>query len=260
MTQIAKVSITSDKDYLKIHDDGLVLINANGTPPAIASFPGDGFAATLASQLVIPHTLGSVPLVRGFWDPRKNGKWWASHAFPDSSLGLFPFQEVDPFLNIIAGSSDVTLIMGTNGAAQTNIPVFYRIYDLGNVAVTSDSRIDKIFFTQPGAQGTASAAPDSFDPTFTTITIPHPPDKLSGGEVPIWSFQFSEDNSNWYGENGKIVGPPDTGSGPPGGPYSTYYYTKAYCYCDATNFYIILENNYASSKTIYYRYELDYRT
>lgn len=259
MTQIADVSITSDKDYLKIHEDGEITIDAADTPGAISSFPGDGFAATLASSVVIPHSLLTPPLVRAFWDPNKDGVWWQAHAFPSSALGLFPFQEVDPFLNVVSDANNVELIMGTNGSAKSDIPVFYRIYDFGERAVDSDSRIDKIFFKDQ-AEGEAPAAPDSFDPTYTVISIPHPPDALEAGEVPIWSMQFSENGTDWYGENGKIIGPPDTGSGPPGGPYSIYYYTKAYCFVDDTNFNIILENNYASQKTIHFRYELDYRT
>lgn len=254
MTQLNKLSLTSDRDYLKIHDDGQLLISTSGAAESDATFPVDAFAATLSGSQTINHGLGTAPLVRTFWDPNKNGQWWAAHAFPDPSLGLFPFFEVDPFLIPIITSQDLKLIIGTNGSAVTDIPVFYRIYDLGNVAITSDSRIDKIFAKEPGQTATAPAAPDSFDPTFKVITIPHP-----AGEAPIWTFQFSEDGSNWYNENGKIIGPPDTGSGPPGGPYSVYYYTRAFCYADSRNFYIILENNYASDKTIHYRYTLDYR-
>jgi hypothetical protein len=254
MTLLSEQSVTSDKDYLKIQSDGQILINCNGTPDADSTFPQEAFAATYASSQAIVHGLGTIPLVRGFWDPGKNGRWWASHAFPDSGLGLFPFQEVDPFLLMISDISTVKFIMGTNNTPQTNIPVFYRIYDLGNAAVTSDSRIDKIFFKQPGTSAVAAAALDSFTPTFSTYAFPH-----GQTEAPIWTLQFSEDNSNWYNENGKIVGPPDTGSGPPGGPYSIYYYTRVFCYADASNFYVVLESNYTSSKTIYFRYSLDYR-
>lgn len=259
MTLLSEQSITSDKDYLKIESQDTINISATGTPDADSTFPVEAFAATWAGSALITHGLGATPLVRAFWDPGKNNRWWSSHAFPPSTMGLFPFQEVDPFLQFIADTSTLKLIMGTNNAPVSNIPVFYRIYDLGQVAVTSDSPIDKIFFKQPSASGVAAAAPDSFDPTFTTITIPHPPNSLQTNEVPIWTLQFSEDNANWYNENGKIVGPPDTDSGPPGGPYSIYFYTRVFCFCDSLNFYIVLESNYASSRTIFYRYSLDYR-
>lgn len=248
-------SVTSDKDYLKIHDDGLILVDANGVPGADASFPYEAFAATWSGFENVNHGLGTVPLVRAFWDPGKNGRWWASHAFPDFSLGLFPYQEVDPFLLLIANTTNLKLIMGTNIAPVTDIPVFYRIYDLGAKSIDSDSRIDKIFFKEPGGSLTVGAAASSFDPVFFVKPIAH-----TGGEAPIWTLQFSEDNVNWYNENSKIVGPPDTGSGPPGGPYSRYYYTTAYAYATATDFVIIGENNYGVARNIYYRYTLDYRT
>lgn len=254
MTLLREQSLTSDKDYLKINNQDSILISATGTPEADSAFPNEAFAATWTGSQLITHGLGSVPLVRAFWDPGKNGKWWSSHAFPPSTLGLFPFQEVDPFLQFIADTTTLKLVMGTNNTPVTNVPVFYRIYDLGQVAVTSDSAIDKIFFKQPSANGAAAATLDSSAPTFAVISVPH-----GQTEVPLWTLQFSEDNSNWYNENGKIVGPPDTITGPPGGPYSVYYYTRVFCYADATNFYVILENNYASTKTIYYRYTLDYR-
>lgn len=253
MTQIAKVSITSDKDYLKIHDDGQVLISANGAPDSDSTYPNDAFAGTLAGSTTIAHPLGTIPMFRAFWDPNKNGQWWAAHAFPSSTLGLFPFQEVDPFLLALVSSTDLKLIMATNGAAKTDIPVFYRIYDLGSKAITSDSRIDKVF-KKASSSISLGAAANSANPTFTVLPLPH-----SAGEVPLWRMQFSEDNSNWYEENTKIIGPPDTTTGPPGGPYSRYFYESAYSYADSTNFYIIFENNYLSSRTIYYRYALDYR-
>lgn len=246
MSQLSLVSLTSDKDYLKIFDDGEITINANAAPAADETFPSDAYATTLTGSKIITHNLGTPPLVRGFWDPLKSGVWWAAHAFPNSV-------EIDPFLNMIVDGSTLKLIMATNGAAQTDIPVFYRIYDLGNVAVTSDSRIDKIFAKSQGS-GSVAAAASSFSPKFTIVTIPH-----NQGEVPLWTLQFSEDNQNWYGENGKIIGAPDTTTGPPGGPYSVYFYTRAFGSADKNNFYIYLESNYLSTKTIYYRYSLDYR-
>jgi hypothetical protein len=88
----------------------------------------------------------------------------------------------------------------------------------------------------------------------TILPIAH-----NGGAAPLWSVQFSEDGRNWYSEGTRIVGPYDTGSGPPGGPYSRYYYTTVFTRADANYLYIHLQSNYGSPKTIFVRYECDYR-
>ena len=88
MTQLRKLSLTSDRDYLKIHRDGLVLIPANGTPDADATFPADQDAPFgYASSLTINHGLGSVPLVRAFYDPDATNMWYNTLAYPAS---LYP--------------------------------------------------------------------------------------------------------------------------------------------------------------------------
>ena len=244
MSQLNELSLTSDREYLKIFTDGLITLIANGTPDADSTFPTDpagpfGFA----SFLVIPHTLGVVPLVRGFWDPDKNGRFYGERS---------SFK--DPWLKIISTATSVKLIMNTDGAAKTNIPVFYRIYDVGSVAATSDSAIDKIF-KKGTSSGIVGASALSTTITELTVVIPH-----SAGERPLYTVQISEDQINWYASGTQIVGPFDTTSGPPGGPYSLYFYTSCYCYTDSLNLYVVLQNNYATSKTLYIRYTLDYVT
>lgn len=244
---LSSVSITSDKDYLKIHDDGLITISANGTPDADSTFPADPNPPFgKAGSTTITHNLGTVPLVRAFWDPAKNGRWYNAFVFP---AGV----QIDPWLKFIATTSTLKLIMNTNGAAKTNIPVFYRIYDFGNKAVDSDSRIDKVFLKSV-ANATLGAAPSSAAPVQTTVAISH-----GAGEVPNWTLEFSEDQTNWYSEGSQIVGPFDTASGPPGGPYVRFFYTSAFAMMDTTNINITFESNYGSGKTIYVRFALDYR-
>jgi hypothetical protein len=242
MSQLNELSLTSDREYLKIWGDGYLTISANGTPDADSTFPADPNAPFgFSGSVVIPHPLNSVPLVRAFWDPDKNGRFYGEkNAFKD------------PWLKVIPSISSVKLIMNTDGAAKLDIPVYYRIYDLGNVAATSDSAIDKIF-KKDKTSGSVGASANSLDITEATISIPHP-----AGERPLYTVQFSEDQQNWYAPGTKIVGPFDTTTGPPGGPYSRYFYTSAYCYTDAFNLYVVLQNNYATSKTLYVRFALDY--
>jgi hypothetical protein len=244
---LSDVSITSDKDYLKIFQDGQVLISANGTPDADSTYPADPNAPTgFAGSQTITHNLGTVPLVRAYWDKDKNGRWYNALAY----VSGVPF---DPRLKIIVTTSTLKLIMGTDGGAKTNIPVFYRIYDFGSKSMDSDRRIDKIFLVDD-ASGVVSAAAVSDIPNQTVITIPH-----GAGEAPLFTIEFSENQSDWYSEGSQIVGGFDTSSGPPGGPYAYYYYTTASASVDATNLYLTLESNYATSKTIYVRFALDYR-
>lgn len=243
MTQLNQQSITSDKNYLYIFQDGQVLINANQTPDADSTYPADptgpfGFA----SFQTITHNLNSVPLVRAFWDPAKNGMWYNAR-----------LNSVDPWLKTIATTTQLKLIMNTDGAAKTNIPVFYRIYDFLSVAVNSDSRVDKIFLKDATRSVSVGSSASSILYTEAILTIPH-----GAGEVPIWSLEFSEDGRNWYEEGTFIVGPSDPASGPPGNPSRTFN-TQAMARADATNFYISGFNNYATSKTIFFRFALDYR-
>lgn len=244
MTQFNQQSFTSDKNYLYIFQDGQILINANGVPDADSTFPADPSAPFgFASFQTINHNLGSVPLVRAFWDPAKNGLWYNAR-----------LNSVDPWLKLIATTTSLKLIMNTDGGAKTDIPVFYRIYDFLNVNVNSDSRVDKIVAKDATRSVVVPASPGSITVVENTLTIAH-----GLGEVPIWALEFSEDGLNWYQEGGSIVGPFDLASGPPGGPYARYFSTEAYGRADSTNFYITGQSNYATTKTIFFRYALDHR-
>lgn len=244
MTLVNRVSLSSDFDYLKIAADGAITLDANGTPDADSTFPADPSAPFgFASSVTIGHSLGTVPMVRAFWDANKNGVWYGEK-----------LSGQDPWLKIIATTSTVKLIMNTDGGAKTAIPVFYRIYDLGNVAVTSDSRIDKVFLAS-STSGVVALSGSSASYSTTTLTIPH-----GGAAAPIYTIEISEDTVNWYPAGVEIVGPFDTGSGPPGGPYARYYSTSAYGYVDSTNLYIVLRSNYNVQKTVYVRYAVDSRT
>lgn len=244
------LSLTSDFDYLKIHDDGEILVSADdSTPDSDSQYPNDIDAPFgFAGFETINHNLGSVPLVRAFWDPVKNGRWWNTYSFPGGT-------KLDPWLKYIVTTSQLKLIMNTDsGSAKNNIPVFYRIYDLGSKAIDSDSRIDKVFLKDTN-NGSVSAAASSLDVSQKILTIPH-----GAGQAPLWVLQFAESaNGPWYGEGNEIIGPYDTSSGPPGGPYARWYWTRAFGSVDSTNFYVYLQSNYASSKTIYVRFALDYR-
>lgn len=243
MTQLNKLSLTSDRDYLEIHQDGLITISADGTPDSDSTFPTDPSAPIgYAGFVEITHNLESIPLVRAFWDADKNGVFYGEKA-----------SGKDPWLKVIADTSKVKLIMNTDGAVQTDIPVFYRLYDFGDKSATSDSRIDKIF-KKGQTSGVALLSATSSSATETTLTITH-----NAGEIPLYTVQFSEDNINWYPAGAQIVGEFDTSSGPLGGPYSLYYRTSVYCYIDFTDLHIVMLNNYPSDKTLYIRYVLDYR-
>lgn len=238
-----KTSITSDKDYLKIFQDGPITISANGVPDADSTFPADPAAPSgFAGFTIIPHTLGTVPLVRAFWDPAKSGMWYATDSFD-----VFGIRN-DPWLKVIATTTQVKLIMNTDGAAKLDIPVFYRIYDLGNKSVDSDTRIDKIFLKDV-ANGVVEASPFSIETRETLLTIPH-----TELEAPIFSMQFSENQIDWYDMGTRIAGGYDPGSG-----FARYYFTAAFASVNATNLYIYLQSNYPVSKTIYVRFEVDYR-
>lgn len=232
------VSVTSDNDYLKISLDG------NATISTVVG--GDPDASPLAFESgsgTITHNLGTVPLVRAYADVAKNGVWHDSDQ--DDTA--------DTWLTTSSTTTLTKLIINDVFDPRTDIPVFYRIYNLGSEAITSDERVDKIFYKEPGVAGSVIAG-STISPASTTITYSH-----GQGEVVNWTLQFSEDNITWYNGGQRIVGTPDTGSGPPGGPYARYFYTAAYGYCSSTTFTIVLRNAYTTAKTIYYRYALDYR-
>lgn len=245
---LLKTSADSDKDYLKIFNDGQVTISANGSPDADSTFPADpNEPFGYSGSQTISHGLGVVPLVRAFINSNKDGRWYGSFRDEDAA-------QLDPWLNFIVTTSQLKLIVNTNsGSHENNIPVFYRIYDLGEKALDSSERIDKIFKKD---NGSASVGAFSFPtPGVTRVTRAH-----NAGVAPLYTLQFSEDGSTWYNEGESIIGPPDTSSGPPGGPYSRYYRTRAYGSVDNNNMYISLVNDYETTKTIYYRYTLDYRS
>lgn len=244
MTQMVDTSINSDKDYLKIYQDGQILLNASSAPDADSTYPFDPSGPALTGFASIPHPLGVVPLVRAYW--QWGGRWYNAVSY----TGGLPS---DPRLKIIATTSYVKLIVATDGSAKNNIPVFYRIYKFDTVGLTSDDRIDKVFAT-PSASGTVAGAAFSDTPNQNTLVLPH-----TAGESPLFTVEFSEDLVNWYSEGSQIVGPFDTSSGPPGGPYAYYYYTSAFGSCDSSNMYVTLESNYPTNKVIYVRYALDYR-
>lgn len=242
MTQLNKLSLTSDRDYLEIYQDGLITISADSTPDSDSTFPADPSAPSgYAGFVNITHNLGTIPLVRAFWDADKNGTFYGEK-----------ISGKDPWLKVIANSTDVKLIMNTDGAVKNDIPVFYRIYDFGSKSVTSDSRIDKIF-KKGQTSGVALLSGVSSSATETILTIPH-----NAGEVPLYTVQFSEDNTNWYPAGSQIIGEFDTSSGS-GGVYSIYYFTSVYCYVDNLTLYVVMLSNYPSDKTLYIRYVLDYR-
>ncbi len=233
-------SVTSDKDYLKIFDDGPITVSTVGGGDADA----DLLAVESGSE-TITHNIEDVPMVRAFYDPEDNGMWYDSPADGDNFATCW--------LTLSSTTTTTKLIINSLDP-QTDIPVFYRIYDLGDRSFTSDDRIDKIFRKDDDLSDTVDAAADSASPETTTITIPH-----GQGEVVNWTLQFSEDGSTWSNGGSRLNGAPDTTSGPPGGPYSFNFYTIAYGKCDDTNFYIVLRSNYDSEKTIFLRYALDYR-
>lgn len=240
-------SVTSDKDYLEIHDDGQVLLDVDDTPDSEEQSPDitDPIPADYAGDTNISHNLGYVPIVRAFFDPDKNGTWYASRDIENLD---------DPWFRWYATTTKIKLMVLKTGSTLSNVPVFYRIYKFGDESITSDDRIDKIFLKGEDS-GSVASSPSSFTVNSTLLTIPH----NSGGDVPIFTVQFSEDEDDWYEEGTQIIGADDTTSGPPGGPYARFYFTTAQAYIDDTNLYINLRSNYASAKTIYVRYALDYR-
>lgn len=240
---LLKQSIDSDKDYLKIALANSITLNANGTPDADSTFPNDPDGPLYANSTTVNHGLASIPMVRAFWDPNKNGRWYSAGT-------LFDFPA---YLKFFATTTTVKFMMGAN-TTQTSIPVYYRIYDFNNFSTDSDSLVDKIFKADSTSQS-VGAASDIFTPGTGTITIPH-----GQGEVPLWTMQFSESASGpWQAENLNITGAPDTSTGPPGGPYSYYRFMRAYGSADDTNFYVHMVNGHYVAKTFYVRFSLDYK-
>lgn len=248
----SKASITSDFDYLKIVSDGPLSITTSAPVDTDFLFPTDpfgGFGSGEQGIATITHNLGAVPLVRAFIQSA-SGLWYSSYA----QIG---FISIDPNLLTLVDTTKLKLCVNS-GSHQSNVPVFYRIYRPGTAAIDSDDRIDKIFLkSDPAAPTTSTLGPCTFssDNVQSLVPIAH-----NQNEDIIWTLQFSQDGSNWYNDGNFIYGPPDMGSGPPGGPYAYYYYCRAYGEADQNNFYIRFEHNYPSSVTLYARWSLDYRT
>src|SRR5688572_24856645 len=130
-------SVTSDNDYLKIHDDDEITIDTVGGGDADADL-----IATHSGSATITHNLGIVPMVRLFFDPQKDGVWHDSAA---DGANI-------PWLTRSVTTTTMKPIINSLGA-ETDIPVFYRMYDLGDESVTSDERIDKIFAKEDDRTG-----------------------------------------------------------------------------------------------------------
>jgi hypothetical protein len=249
----SQTSLTSDFDYLKILQDNTITVTTATPSDGDFAFPVDpfgGFGSGEQGVVTIPHNLGSVPLVRAFIDSGNNGLWYSSYQQNGYIL-------IDPNLLTLVDATNLKLCVNS-GSHQSNIPVWYRIYKTSNQAINSDDRIDKIFMkSDPAAptQITLGACTFSSDNVQGKVTIPH-----NQGEAVAWRMQFSQNGTDWYNDANFIYGPPDTGSGPVGGPYSYYYYCRAYASGDSTNFYILFEHNYPTSVTLYARWTLDYRT
>jgi len=248
----SKQSLTSDFDYLKIAKDDTITITTGTPSDSDFAFPTDpfgGFGFGEQGYATISHNLGSVPLVRAFIQS-VGGLWYSSY----QQIG---FIQIDPNLLTLVSANDLKLCVNS-GSHQSNVPVFYRIYKLGTTAIDSDDRIDKIFLkSDPASPTSATLGPCTFssDNVQTVVPIPH-----NQNEDIIWTLEFSQDGNNWYNDGSFIYGGPDTGSGPPGGPYAYYYYCRAYGAADSNNFYIRFEHNYPTSITLYARWSLDYRS
>lgn len=247
-------SVTSDRAYLQIVKNNNTVVSAtshggdaDGTFFSTTSPTGDPLA-DYAGSATITHSIGSVPLVRAFYDPGKNGRLyntirWTTGANLNTASGAT--------LLTLSNTTTTKLII-TSGSSISDVPVYYRIYKFGTLGFTSDAAIDKIF-TNATTTKTLSAAAGSNSPVGATDTIAH----LAGEKI-FWSLQFSLDQTNWYKEGSILFGGPDTSTGPPGGPYANYYYATAYGSADATNFYVSYINCFTSQQTIYTRYVLDY--
>ncbi len=238
-------SLTSDRDYLEILTDGDVTIST-GDSDSDAEFPNTAFAGAVYGVYTVMHNLGSIPLVRAFYDPDKDGTLYNTRRVDD--IGT-----IEPWLTTVSTTTTTKLIINS-GSSGTAIPVYYRLYRFGDKSVTSDERIDKIFAVEPSVSVDLGAAASSSASESTILTIPH-----GQGEAVLNTLRFSEDNSEWHSAGSAIFGGFDTASGPPGGPYARIFYTTAMGYSDATNFYIEFRHNHPTPKTIYASYALDYK-
>ena len=232
-------SLTSDHDYLKLK------LQAETNVTVTAALDADAHPnANAATATTVAHALGEIAFVRTWVDINKDGNW---------HMAKYNIGTGSTFWASSSSTTSATkVILNSDGTTTTAMPVYYKIYANGDNGFTSDELYDKIF-----AKGTSSssiaASGSSLTFTSTIITIPH-----SGGEVPLPSIEFSEDNSDFYEGGSVIEGPPDTTTGPPGGPYSRYFLTLADAYADEDNIYITIYHNYASIRTVYIRYILEY--
>lgn len=242
-------SVTSDRDYLEIIADGYTTLSATASGDADAAFPANFLAEPNYGILTIDHNLGTVAMVRVFYDPDKNGTLYNTLKYTGGSYLAYG----TTYLSTANRTTQTKIILNASSAV-TNIPIYYRVYSFDSIkSTTSDRKMDKIFLGDTG-QATLGAAANSDTPTVTIQPIGHP-----YNEAVLNTLQFSEDAVTWYSAGNPLYGSADTTTGPPVGPYSRYFYTLATGYSDATTFYIRYEHNYATSKTIYVRYTLDLR-
>lgn len=252
-------SITSDRDYLELVSFGDTTINATSNPASDSDSHWlqtghfiDG-SSNYGNGQTITHSIGSVPIVRVWFDSDKNGRLYNTMRFRGGdAFGVDIAIEDAPHV-ISVSTTSTTKLLTLAKSSTSNIPIHYRIYRFGTKGVTSDEQIDKIF--DSGSHNrTISAAADSSIPTAATTTIAH-----GQGEQILWKLQFSNNGTTWYDEGTPIYGAADTSSGPPGGPYARYYNEIAYGSADSTNFYITYIHNYPSSRTIYTRWVWEYK-
>lgn len=245
-------SITSDRVYLPI-------VLKSGLTPALVSassiggdadgiFPKTPAQGSYSGSVMLTHNIGSIPLVRAFYDSDKNGKIYCTPRYDTSAyLGYVSAPQL-----LTLSTTTTTKLVINAFSAVSNVPVYYKIYRFGTKGFTSDEEIDKIF--HHGTNNlTVGAAASSNAPSLGTVTIPH-----GQGELIGWELEFSDDQTNWYKQGTPLFGVADTSSGPPGGPYARYFYKTAYGYADSTNFYINYVHNYSTSQTLYARFVQDY--
>lgn len=236
-------SVTSDKDYLEIAFEGSTTVSTVGGGDPDAAYPANPGPGFDSGSVTITHNLGSIPIVRLFYDPLKNGVWYNTLGFENPVSAGATWNE--PAMFPVITTSTVKFVLGSDSGAQTDIPIFYRIYDLGDKTLTSDERVDKIFL-KDSTVGTVDASAGAGDPGTLRLIIPH-----GKSDWPLWTLQFSENTVTWYQEGTRIAG-----NALGGGAYN---YTHAYGSADSTNFYVTLVNGYNTEKTIYVRYVLEYR-
>lgn len=247
-------AVTTDRDYLEIvkNDNSLVSATSIGgdtdgiSPQTVVSYG----ATTYSGSSTVTHSLGSVPIVRAFYDSDKNGRLYNTTRW---TSGFNYMQTVDSAPQLLTlSTTNTTKLIIANANSISDVPVYYRIYKFGTKGFTTDSSIDKIFHKDTDS-ATVSAAAFSDQPVASTNTLPH-----GQAEKIFWTLEYSVDQTNWYRGGSLLFGSPDTTSGPAGGPYSFYYYVTAYGSADATNFYVTYVHNYPTSKTIYTRFVWDY--